>query len=99
MNLSTFVFFAFLSLCVVAKSNFDRKGYEKIWLHYAYRVDQLKDEANRTIGVKCRIAEQETKKCLDPTDGASKYIHCQSGILNTPCTFRQFLSHISGNLV
>lgn len=97
MNLSVFVFFAFISLCVVAKPNYNRKGYEKIWLYYCYRVDQYHDEASRTVGVKCRIADYSTKACLDPPDGESKYIHCDSGLPNTPCTFRQFLSHISGN--
>ncbi|KAH7303638.1 hypothetical protein B0I35DRAFT_364577 [Stachybotrys elegans] len=78
-----------------------RSAYEKIMLFYAYRLELLLPEDQRTIGYRCATQLQPTDDvympCPEPPNGQPKYLPCH--MVNGPakeCNLVQFLVHIDG---
>ena len=103
MRLQRFFFLACLALGVAGKGW--RVGYEKIFLWYAYQIDQLNPEDQRTIGMKCAEWDKSKEVCKDVVP---KHVGCivveTTGFdrdtktpikTSRPCrTVPEFLSHL-----
>ncbi|KAE9567211.1 hypothetical protein CGCF415_v015027 [Colletotrichum fructicola] len=76
-----------------------RAAYEKILFFYAYRIDQLLPEDQRTVGVKCaKWPTREELPCEDPGNNKPKYLHCKpKQPARTVCTLGEFIGHIDSN--
>ncbi|KAK2010344.1 hypothetical protein LZ32DRAFT_619917 [Colletotrichum eremochloae] len=83
MRLALFLLWACITAVVAAKGL--RVGYEKVFLYYAWKIDQTNPEAERTIGIRCaEVLDLNKGGCKDPekpTDPKDppkqKYIPCQ----------------------
>jgi hypothetical protein len=77
-----------------------RAAYEKILFFYAYRIDQILPESQRTVGVKCaKPPSLPDLPCLTPASGP-KYIPCTPkppAAGRTVCTLGEFIGHIDSN--
>ncbi|KAI8178827.1 hypothetical protein K4K51_004225 [Colletotrichum sp. SAR 10_75] len=73
-----------------------RAAYEKILFFYAYRIDQLLPEDQRTVGVKCaKWPTREELPCEGPGNNKPKYLHCKpKQPARTVCTLGEFIGHI-----
>ncbi|KAI0803396.1 hypothetical protein GGR55DRAFT_700119 [Xylaria sp. FL0064] len=101
MRLSLFFIAVYLAVLVSGKGA--RVAYEKIFLFYAYEIDQLNPEDKQSIGYKCTDPIDKQKGgCRDPAPGMTgdspkprpRYQRCMN-VTERPCkSLREFLSHI-----
>ncbi|KAI1110527.1 hypothetical protein F5Y14DRAFT_360547 [Nemania sp. NC0429] len=90
-----------LALCLCLASRALAGGYsgalERVWLFYAYQIDELNDEADRTLGWKCTSWDPAAGQCRKDGNGKEKWVQCK-GILQpgSRCTFSQLLNFLGG---
>ncbi|KAL7783619.1 hypothetical protein V8C37DRAFT_396920 [Trichoderma ceciliae] len=56
-------FIGFLLLATKVLAGGFAGALDRVWLFYAYQMDELNDPAQRTLGRKCKSWDPSTKKC------------------------------------
>ncbi|KAF7553009.1 hypothetical protein G7Z17_g3939 [Cylindrodendrum hubeiense] len=69
---------------------------ERVWLYYAYQIDQLNDEADRTLGFKCKSWDPVGLKCRANKKGVVQWQECKGVLPKRKCNFSDLLNTLGG---
>ncbi|KAH7116607.1 hypothetical protein B0J13DRAFT_681229 [Dactylonectria estremocensis] len=95
MQLRLLISILFLPIVTVLAGGY-AGAMERVWLYYAYQIDQLNDEADRTLGYKCKSWDPTKKECRPNKKGVVQWHACKGALPNRKCNFSDLLNTLGG---